>query len=151
MEGITFYKAGLECNKEYKGFFDNKAGYQLPRSFFEDINMPMQKFLHTTFKSHIFPFAALVAKEYGISGTELLAVIKDEVSDILNAAKKEHMPHVSDDQKDNFLARIETIRDGLLNKPVLDKAMLLMFITGSYDKINVSRGAMNSSLIINGH
>jgi len=153
MHGIVVYKPGLEANKGYENIFSDKSENHLQRHPTNNMDTAIQRMLHTTFKSHLFPFAVMVSKEYNIPGTDLLNIIKAEVENTLDTAKIEHLPYIKTGSQEEFADRIEDIRQSLLNGKAFDKAMLLMLLSGDHEKILVPRGisAMDDARIISRH
>lgn len=143
-DGAQIYRPIYDLSPERRALTDQVTATMSAKNYTFNltgkVEEPLRQVMHTTFKCHLFPVAAIMGKEFGITKTELMEIMRDEIGATLDDARAQTLPGMDEQQRityQNFMIQVE---DGLLRQPVLAKAFLTTLIagnlTGYIDKMN---------------
>jgi D-ornithine---citrate ligase len=123
--GMEIYEAMLIG----AGFDIRPALHPFIRSLCDSIDLPIQQTMHTTFVSHLFPVAGLIADTFGSGTTALLGVMKETIVAVLGDAhrrfRRDSPPLLRD--------ALAVIEHRILHAPVETKMLLRMRAAQSHD------------------
>lgn len=133
---------GVEANEpvlKMNGYDMASDMHPVKKGLYDDVDLPLQQTMHTTFHSHLFPMVAVIAKEYDIPQTQLYQQIRESVEHTLGNARDDHMPKMlaaipqaeREDAQRVFEKSLDTIGEALLSRDMETKCLLSMRLAQS--------------------
>lgn len=134
-DGAQIYRPVYEAVPELQQKVAHATRDLAPRNYAfnltEDFEAPMSLLFSTTFKSNLFPAAAIIGKEFGISKTELLEIMRGEIVNELANARNRFNPSLPSQAQTSYQTFVDRVEDGLLHQPAMAKAFLTTLVSGN--------------------